>query len=152
MRQPTAKALRRQRNRRQVCFCQGWWFPHRRGSKASEYTTLLTGATGCGWTVAAMAAAALAVSGCATLSPDSVRAVAGHVSHASQHFGPDRTNYGYDTAGIEAHWQRGRAFLDVSESVNIDATSCSGHGYGALWGPREVFQARAGLELWRKRN
>lgn len=92
--------------------------------------------------------AALALTGCA-LEPNSLRVEAEHVSHVSQHFGPDPTNLGFNAVMLEAHWQQGHAFLDVSEGINISPRldSVVGPVYGALAGPREIFQAKAGWEI-----
>lgn len=98
----------------------------------------------------AMIVLALALSGCA-LEPNAVRFEAEHVSHVSQHFGTDTTNYGFDAISVVAHWQISHAYLDISEGINVspefDGNRVVGPVYGSLAGPRETFQARAGWEI-----
>jgi len=45
----TIEAFRRRKrlNHTRVCWCMGWWFPHRSGSKASQYTLETRGTYGC---------------------------------------------------------------------------------------------------------
>lgn len=100
--------------------------------------------------LALVALSCAALSGCASIQPTQVSLVADHVSHLSQHFGADPTSFGYDAVGVAAHWQAGRAYLDVSETYNLGPLTCFGQGYAALWGPREVFSARVGVAVWRK--
>lgn len=38
---------KRARNRRLICYCSGYWFPHRRGSRASEFFQKTYGTIGC---------------------------------------------------------------------------------------------------------
>lgn len=98
---------------------------------------------------AAAAAMLLVVGGCAAIEPNSVRIYGEHVSHASQHFGSDPTSYGYDSLNLELHYQHRGLFLDVAEGIVLNSkdTKVSGDCYGGLWGPREVFTARAGYEF-----
>lgn len=93
--------------------------------------------------VAALAAASL-LGGCC-LVPNSVRPEVEHISHVSQHFGADKTNFGSETVGVIARWNMGDAYLDVGESYNFspDHTQCP----GGLCGPREVFSARIGYTI-----
>lgn len=97
--------------------------------------------------------AALVMTGCTVLEPNSVRVYGEHVSHASQHFGPDPTSYGYDAVNVELHYQRkgvhGTWFADIAEGIVLNAkdSKVTGDCYGGLWGPREVFTARAGYEF-----
>lgn len=92
--------------------------------------------------------AALCLTGCA-LEPNAVRFEAEHVSHISQHFGPNPTEYGFDAVSIVAHWQYSHVYLDVSDGINVSPAlkGVVGPVYGALGGPRETFQARAGYEI-----
>jgi hypothetical protein len=97
--------------------------------------------------VAALCIAVSLVAGCA-LKPNSIRVYAEHVSHASQHFGSNSTNFGYNALNVELHYQHGGAFLDVAEGVNLNGRSRAPWlEYGSLDGPREVFTARAGYEF-----
>lgn len=102
--------------------------------------------------LALVALSCAALSGCAILQPTQVELVADHVSHLSQHFGPDPTCLGYNALGVAAHWTAGRASLDVSETFNPGRVNYLEHSvaYGALAGPREVFSARVGFAIWRK--
>lgn len=99
---------------------------------------------------APLAVLGLFMAGCTTLEPNAIRVYGEHVSHASQHFESPATNYGYDTVNVEAHWEHKGAFLDLSEGINLERADCEvngkDNGYGGLWGPREVFQARIGYE------
>lgn len=83
------------------------------------------------------------------LEPNAVRFEAEHVSHISQHFGPNPTEYGFDAVSIVAHWQYSHVYLDVSDGINVSPAlkGVVGPVYGALGGPRETFQARAGYEI-----
>ena len=93
---------------------------------------------------------ALAVS-CARADvlPDAIDAELDHVSHASQHFGPHSTEYGYNAAALVARWYlTPRVTLAVTEGAVLDRRD--GASYGGLWGPRELFQARLSYTLWRK--
>lgn len=90
-------------------------------------------------------AALLALAGCATLEPNAIRVELDHTSHASQHFGPNPTNYGFDAVAVDAHWQRKGLFLDLSEGYVVERKEYG--ACGALWGPHEVFQGRVGYEF-----
>jgi hypothetical protein len=81
-------------------------------------------------------AAALLLAGCAVL-PNNVRVESEHVSHLTQHFGPDRTNYGYDSVGVVGRWQFGHAYIEAGDSYAPER----------LDGYHEVFEARFGYEF-----
>ena len=81
-------------------------------------------------------AAALLLAGCAVL-PNNVRVETAHVSHLTQHFGPDRTNYGYDSVGVVGRWQFGHAYIEAGDSYTPER----------LDGYHEVFEARFGYEF-----
>jgi hypothetical protein len=90
--------------------------------------------------------------GCSTIEPNSVRVYTEHVSHISQHFGSDASNFGYEEIAVEAHYQMGHAFLNISEGYNLSpgpdgGIKMVGVERGALAGPREAFQAQAGYEF-----
>jgi hypothetical protein len=93
----------------------------------------------------------LLLSGCA-LAPDRVNIEAQHVSHLSQHFGPDPTNLGYEFLGVDVHWQAGRLGVDVAEGAVLGTCVDSATGIyncnGALAGPRETFNARVDYAIW----
>jgi hypothetical protein len=85
----------------------------------------------------------IALNGCAALVPDEFGVEAEHVSHISQHFGPDRHEYGFDALSAVARWRWGAHFYaEMSDGAVIE--DCRSGYCGALWGPREVFEARAG--------
>jgi hypothetical protein len=94
-------------------------------------------------------AALASLSGCAALEPDAVRAYAGHDSHALQHqpFTANPTNYGESDVNLELHWQKGPAFVDLSEGYIFSGSALCDH---QMCGGRETFKARVGLELWSK--
>lgn len=99
---------------------------------------------------AAVSIALVALAGCASVTPTSVRVYAEHVSHITQHepFTDRPEAYGYQSLNVEAHWQHGPAFLDIGEGYNLNRViPGAAQGYGALLGPREIFHARAGVEF-----
>jgi hypothetical protein len=99
--------------------------------------------------IAAVILTCIAFSGCAALEPD-VSLDAVHVSHASQHFGPNPTNYGYDSAQLALHWRVKRFELTVADGVVLEPCHpvAGNPECGALVGPREVFEARASYFIW----
>jgi len=95
------------------------------------------------------------LAGCASLqnaAPDSVSLVFEHTSHITQHaplctaLGQQCSNYGYDDIGISARWQSGPLWLQLSDAYTLMS------GWQTLPGPREVFQASAGVVLWSRSN
>lgn len=88
-------------------------------------------------------AISLATAGCA-LAPNSVRPEIEHMSHATQHFGANQTNYGSDMANVVAHWDFRRAYLELAEGVSLDPRWPHMDAYGETVGPREEFTARIG--------
>lgn len=59
-----------------------------------------------------------------------------HVSHISQHFGPNPTNYGYQDLVLMARWDFGTFHVELGEGYNFvprDGQVCAG-----LCGPREM--------------
>lgn len=98
--------------------------------------------------------AALLASGCAAL-PNSISPEFEHLSHATQHFGDNRTDYGSNIANLTAEWDVGKHFyVTLAEGVNLNkqwtqlnANSPSYHGYGETVGPREQFTGRIGYKF-----
>lgn len=91
----------------------------------------------------------LIMASCATsvsLRPEMI-----HVSHASQHFGSNPTNYGYDEAALDLHLQNGHVIVDISEGAVLEKQS-GPDAYGALEGPRETFTAIIGYDIPIKGN
>lgn len=94
------------------------------------------------------------LSGCSalrTIEPNTLPVEFTHVSHVSQHFGPNPTNYGYDAFSIGAKWLPIKNLsLSVSEGVILEPGHCAANGaleHGALDGPREVFTGRVAYEI-----
>jgi hypothetical protein len=93
--------------------------------------------------------AAAAASGCAAM-PNSVSPEFEHISHATQHFGPDRTNYGANIANVTAEWDVGKHFyVTLAEGLDLDKTySIYGKPeHGEIMGPREEFTGRVGYKF-----
>src|SRR5262249_50920099 len=83
------------------------------------------------FTLLTVFAMVLAVAGCATVEPNSVRVYGEHVSHLTQHepFTDHPTNYGYNAINVEAHWQSGPVFVDVAEGYVLESklnNACGG--------------------------
>ncbi len=99
-----------------------------------------------------IACCAIGLLAACALAPERVNVELQHTSHVSQHFVHPNTEYGYDAAGLDLHWQYGRVGADVFEGAVLGACSfdevvdhCEG-----LAGPREVFSARLDVALWSK--
>jgi hypothetical protein len=85
-----------------------------------------------------------------TLAPDTIGPEFEHMSHASQHFGSDQSNYGSEIASIVAHWNMPRGFyLELAEGADLDPRWTAPHhsGCGELQGPREEFSGRIGYRF-----
>jgi hypothetical protein len=94
------------------------------------------------------------LSGCSalhTLEPNTLPIELTHVSHSTQHFGSNPTNYGYDAVSIGAKWKPLKNLsITVSEGVILEKRCRTADGereYGALYGPREVFTGRISYEI-----
>ncbi len=87
-------------------------------------------------------AAAICLHGCA-LAPNTIRTEIEHLSHATQHLGiassvcSTNGRCGGEILSVEAHWQRGGWFADVSEGYAVER----------LDGLHEVFQGKVGYEF-----
>lgn len=91
------------------------------------------------------AAWVVTLSGCA-LAPNTIRTEVEHISHMSQHFGPDRTNMGSESINVIARWDLGHAYIEAGEGYNI--SPADGHEcIGGLCGPREMFTAAVGYSF-----
>jgi hypothetical protein len=94
-----------------------------------------------------LAALLLALGGCA-LVPNSVRPELEHISHATQHFGPDQTSYGGTIVQLTAHWDAPhRFYLEMSEGVALGPYFPGSNSFGGIVGPREEFTARVGYSF-----
>lgn len=90
---------------------------------------------------------ALALTGCAAL-PDTVRPEYEHMSHATQHFGANHTNYGANMASIILHWDAPKnTYVEVGEGLDLDRHYRDINSYGAIIGPREEFTFRVGMNI-----
>lgn len=95
---------------------------------------------------------AMLFSGCAALRPISIPIELDHVSHVSQHFGSERTNYGYNAVALGLKF-RPLPYTTVvlSEGVSLDHhytyRGRFPETYGALMGPRELTTIRTVIEI-----
>lgn len=104
---------------------------------------------------AILIACALMMTGCAVLVPNSIPVEVTHVSHASQHFGSEPTNFGYNEVSAGLKWNVTRDLsVKVEEGIVLDKpvyyhTQDNGRQpmYGDLLGPREVFSATIAYEF-----
>ncbi|MGH2519458.1 MAG: hypothetical protein ACRDF8_06635 [Chloroflexota bacterium] len=66
-----------------------------------------------------------------------------HISHVTQHFGADQTNYGNDAilAGVRVQ-PTANFSVTVLDGVTLERgwADGDGSGYGGMLGPREMFQ------------
>jgi hypothetical protein len=90
--------------------------------------------------------AALTLSGCA-LAPNTIRTEAEHISHASQHFGANRTNMGSESVNVIAQWRFGNAYIEAGEGYNLSPAERGKPCDGGLCGPREMFTAAVGYSF-----
>jgi hypothetical protein len=92
----------------------------------------------------------LAVSGCASVVPNSLRIEAQHASHVTQHepFTSQPTRYGSSVAMVTAHWNGpAHTFMEVGEGLSLDRRYREVPSCGEVMGPREQFQARVGITI-----
>jgi len=112
------------------------------------------------------ALAALPLTACC-LAPNTVRTDVTHMSHVSQHFGSNTTNYGTQIIGATAQWRTQSGwFAELGEHYNIgksgsyhswtdaggqlewtDSRSCP----GSICGPREITTVSVGY-IWQVRK
>jgi hypothetical protein len=102
------------------------------------------------WLASGAAIMAL-LQGCAAL-PSAAVVELGHTSHITQHepfqSAATATNYGINVASVGLKWQP-TAHLSavVEDGLSLDRHYPQDHSYGALMGPREVFNARLSYEI-----
>jgi len=87
----------------------------------------------------------LALTGCATLTPDYVAPEIEHMSHATQHapFTSSPTGYGANIASVVVGYNIGRHLnLELAEGENLNRHYPSIPSDGEIIGPREQFSAR----------
>lgn len=75
------------------------------------------------------------LSGCSTVRP---LAEYQHISHATQHFGSNPTNYGWDVASFGIRWR-------PAEGVTVDLLE--GYSFEEMNGRHEVFTGRVTVEF-----
>lgn len=57
------------------------------------------------------------LSGCAVM-PDSIPVEVQHLSHVSQHFGRNPTNFGFEAVFIGAKWDRGPVQFEIKDGYS----------------------------------
>ena len=89
---------------------------------------------------------AAALSGCAVL-PNTIAPEFEHMSHATQHapLTEHPTRYGANIAQVTAQWDYGRAYVSLSEGIDLNRHYP--YSYGEIEGPREQFTARIGYRF-----
>lgn len=83
-------------------------------------------------------------------APNTVGPEFEHLSHATQHFGSDPSNYGSEIMSIVARWDLPKGFyVELAEGLDLDKHwgESYHHGCGELEGPREEFQGRIGYKF-----
>ena len=83
----------------------------------------------------------LLLSGCALL-PNEVRPELEHMSHASQHFGSDPTNYGANMVNLVLAWTPGPVRVELAEGYDFSPHWPYTASFGEIIGPREEFSGR----------
>lgn len=82
-------------------------------------------------------------SGCTALVPDEIRPEIEHMSHLTQHYGNNQSNYGSDIANLVVAWHTpSHINIELAEGVDVDRRFIGGGGYGEIAGPREQFTGR----------
>ena len=97
----------------------------------------------------AILCAALVLQGCAAL-PNTIAPEFEHLSHAGQHLGAGRTDYGANIANITAEWNLTKHFyVTLAEGIDLDpAYSVYGRPeHGEIMGSREEFTGRVGYKF-----
>lgn len=79
----------------------------------------------------------LAATGCSVLKPISIPVEISHTSHVTQHFGSDRTNFGWNTVSAGLRWQVAGVNIQMMEGYSLEPVD---HRH-------EVFQATARFEI-----
>ena len=89
---------------------------------------------------------ALALSGCAALTPEAVRVAVEHESHLTQHapFTDRAERFGMNQLALQARWRQGGVVEEVSEGYAFHGLD----GCAPACPTREVFRATVGYE-WR---
>lgn len=89
--------------------------------------------------------ACLALTGCASVQPDTIRLGVEHLSSISQHLGKDPTNQGLEVVYVSANWEPARGV----HLVVLDGGVVGG-GTFTTRSKYELFEAKAEIDLWRK--
>jgi hypothetical protein len=84
------------------------------------------------------------LTGCAELAPDYVKPEVEHISHFTQHFGPNQAADGYNQVAVFVGYNRevsggngARAFFEIGEGYTVEMVD----------NRHEIFNARAGFEV-----
>ena len=96
-----------------------------------------------GWSVTLIAVGALMTHCSAGPLPDAVLVEANHTSQIEQHFGPNRSDFGYTSVAAFLHWDLPRnGYLDIGDGHTV---------YHTFNGLHDLFQARVGvrINLWK---
>lgn len=82
----------------------------------------------------------LSLGGCAVM-PDTIPVEIQHTSHITQHFGPERTNMGWNTFFVGAKWRQGPVNFEIRDGYSLEPVD----------GRHEVFEASIKYEFRLKR-
>lgn len=84
--------------------------------------------------------AAIALTSCAAIEPNTVHLGAEHLSSISQHFGDNPTNVAVEMATLSAQWQpSAHTYIELQDGYIVSGAT--------FVGKREIFEARAGLSI-----
>lgn len=94
--------------------------------------------------IAILAAAALAMTGCAVL-PDSANVEILHASHplAGWPVSANNTEDGLSEVNVVARWQHGNVYVENALGYNLQGTNG-----GGFFGPSLTYTGRIGYQLW----
>jgi len=94
--------------------------------------------------------AALGLSACQALVPNTISPYVEHMSHATQHepFTDHPTSYGADIIGLSVGYSLGHNLrLDLSEGYTLEHYYPNSSSYGEIVGPREEFTGRLSYQF-----
>ena len=82
--------------------------------------------------------------GCA-IAPDSVRPEIQHMSHLTEHFGRNQSEYAVNMVNAVAHWDlKPHAYFEIAEGYNISPHWTQYNSFGEIVGSREETSVRIG--------
>lgn len=79
----------------------------------------------------------LLLTACAELRPVSIPVEVSHTSHVTQHFGSDKSNFGWNTVSVGLKWRVNNMTIEMTDGYSIEPVD----------GRHEVFQASARWEI-----